>query len=129
MSVDCEGREFFTRSRFTVDQDASVGRGHHADLLAQGFHGNALANNYALGVDLLLELRVFTPQVMGFKGILDEDERLIERKGLFQEIEGPKFSGADGRFNRAVAGNHDDLRMIFDLPDPLQGFQSIYSGK
>src|SRR5947209_1968077 len=127
MGVDREGHKLFTRSRFTINEDASVRRGHHADLLAQGLHGNAFAYNNAFGMNLLLELRVFTAQVMGFQSILDEDERLIERKRLFQEIEGPKFSGADGRLNRAVAGNHDDFRMIFDLPDSLQGFETVHS--
>src|SRR5258705_12331047 len=37
--------EFFTRAAFAEDQNAAIGGGGDGDLLAQGFHGNAFAQD------------------------------------------------------------------------------------
>ena len=42
--------QFFTRARFAINQDAAIRRRHQLDLLAQRFHGDAVADDHALGI-------------------------------------------------------------------------------
>ena len=50
---------------------------------------------------------VFPAQLAHFQRMLDKQEDLFQRQGLFDEIMRPAPQRAHGGFNIAVAGNHD----------------------
>ncbi len=79
------------------------------------------------GRELFLEFAVFLPHLLGIDGVLDQDERLVDGERLFQEVVGAQLGGAHRGFDGAVAGDHDDLGSILELPDLLQSFQAIHS--
>ena len=113
----------------SINQNPAVGRRHQLDLLAQGFHGNALAHDHAARGKLLLEFPVFLAHVFRVDGVLHQDEGLVDREWFFQEIVGPELGSPHRGFDGAVARDHDDLGSIFHIPDFLEGFEAIHSGE
>ncbi len=112
LRVDGLRDEFLARPRFTEDEDTAVGRGHELDLLPEGFHGNALADDHASGRKLPFQVAVFQAQFLGVHRVLDQHESFVHGKRFFQEVEGAKFGGADRGFNGGVPGDDDDLGSI-----------------
>jgi hypothetical protein len=49
LDMDGARHQFFAGSLFSVNQHPTIGRSHELDLLAERFHGNAVAGDYALG--------------------------------------------------------------------------------
>ena len=68
-------------------------------------------------------------QLLRFNRIFYKDESLIEGERLLQKVVSAQLSSANGRLNRAVSGDHDDLGRIIEFTDPLQGFQAVYAGE
>ncbi len=59
LAVDGVGDQFFAGAGLAVNENAAVGGRHEADLLAQGLHGNAVADDHALGVKLFFQVDDF----------------------------------------------------------------------
>src|SRR6267143_619388 len=78
--------ELFPGARLAVDQYPAVGRGHESNLLAQSFHGNAVAHDRAPGIKLLLEVDIFPLQLFRLDRVLDQNQSLVERERLFQKV-------------------------------------------
>ena len=129
LRVDGMGHQFLPRARLAVDQHAAVGRRHELNLLAQRLHRNAFAFDHAARRELLLELTVFLLHLPGIDGILDQDEGLVDRERLFEEVVGAQFGGAHRGFDGAVAGDHDDFGSIFEIANLLQRFEAVHSGQ
>src|SRR6185437_888529 len=127
--VDCVRHQLFSRSRLTIDQHAAVAWSHYANLLAQRFHGNALPRDNALALQLLFKFRVFPAQPVGFKCVLQHNQRAIKRERLFQEIKSAQLGGFDGSLNGAVTGDYDYFRRVFELTNAFQGIQAVDSRK
>ncbi len=91
-----------------IDEDAAVGGGHEFDLLAEGFDGDGLAGDGALG-ELAGELLVVFAEVVGLDGVAQDEEGAVHGERLFEEVVGAELGGADGGFDGGVAGDHDDF--------------------
>ena len=46
---------------------------------------------------------------MGLDGVAQDEQGAVERERLFEEVVGAELGGADGGFDGAVAGDHDDF--------------------
>jgi hypothetical protein len=46
---------------------------------------------------------------VGVDGVAEYEEGAVEREGFFEEVIGAELGRADGGFDGAVAGDHDDL--------------------
>ena len=78
--------------------------------------------------------RVAQKQIFFFQSALldsvaHEDDDLVERKRLFDEIESAKFGGAHGRLDGAVAGDHDDRGRVGKRLNAAKGFEAVDSRK
>src|SRR5436305_11670754 len=82
LRVDSFGNQLFSGAGFTINKDASSSGRHQPDLLTQRFHGHTVADDLTLRKRLRFEVFVLDAQAMSFDGVLDEDERLIEREWL-----------------------------------------------
>ena len=105
-----------------------VGR-HQRDLLAQRLHRNAVADDDAARLELLLVFQVFAAQPLGLDGVLQDDQSPLDGQRLLQKIEGAQLGGPHRGLDVAVSGDHDDLRMVFDLDQLLQGFEAVDAGQ
>src|ERR1700689_1585123 len=68
-------------------------------------------------------------QTAGLSRVLDEDERLLERKRFFGEIIGAELGRAHRRFDRSMAGDHDDLGRIVEQTNLFEHFETVDSGQ
>ena len=100
--------EFFAGAGFAEDEHAAVGGGHELDLLAESFDGDGLAGDGAFG-ELARELLVIFAEVMGLDGVAKDEQGAVHGERLFEEVVGAELGGADGGFDGAVAGDHDDF--------------------
>jgi len=123
--------EFLAGSTFAEDKDAAVGGGHELDLLAEGFDGDAGASDGGLGGELAVELGVVLAEAAGLHGVAEDDEGAVEGEGFFEEVVGAELGGADGGFDRAVAGDDDDLGDLFggELADVGEGVEAVAIGE
>ena len=106
--MDGAGDEFFAGAGLAEDEYAAVGRRHEFDLLAQGFEGDGLAGEGAFG-ELAGELLVVFAELVRLDGVAQHEQCAVERERLFEEVVGAELGGADGGFDGAVAGDHDDF--------------------
>jgi len=104
--------KFFARAAFTVNQHTAIGGSRECDLLPQGLHGNAAAEDLVFLFELGAEAAIFVFEARVIERIARGENHFAERQRLFDEIEGSKLCGADGGFDIAVAGNHDDQRSV-----------------
>ncbi len=112
LRVDGVRHQFFTGAGLTIDQNASVGRRHEPDLLAQCFHRDAVANDHVFRLELFAKIAIFMAQPSILDRILYQDERFLQREWLFREIGGAQLRGPYCRLDRSVPGDHDDFGRI-----------------
>src|SRR5205814_7585041 len=121
--------ELFSRSAFAVNQNAAVGRSSDADLLAQRFHGNAVANHLITMAELAAKRLIFFLEASLLHGVAHEDDDAFERKRLFDKVERAEFCRAHSRFDAAVTGNHDDRRWMRNGLHAAECFKAVHTGK
>ena len=119
LGVNGMGDKFLARARFAINQHPAVGRGHEANLLAQRLHRNAVTHDDALRLKLLFQVDVLATQFLCVDRVFDQDQGLFQGQRLFQEVVGAQFGRAHSSLDRAVAGDHDDLRRIIQFADFL----------
>src|SRR6266699_1364610 len=129
LHVDGVRDQLFAGARFAVDQHASVGGRHQPNLLAKRLHGDTVTHDHALRLQLLPQIAILMAEPPCFDRVFYQDERLFEREWLFRKIVGAQLGGAHSRLDGPMARNHDDLRWILKLADPLQYFQSVDPGQ
>src|ERR1700722_5540370 len=123
--MDGVGHEFFTRAGLAENEYASVGWRHQADLLAQGLHRNAVADDDALGDQLFFQVDIFAAKLFRLDRILDQDESFVERERLFQKVVSPELGGADRGLDGSVAGDHDDFRRVVEFANAREGLEAV----
>src|ERR1700722_2994825 len=128
LAVDGVGDQFFAGAGLAIDENAAIGGRHEADLLAQGFHGNTVADDRGFGVKLFFQVHDFATQLLRLNRVLDHEQRALDGERLFEEVIGAELGGADGGFDGAVAGDHDDFRGILERADFLQCVEAVDAG-
>src|SRR4029077_14742837 len=111
------------------NQDAAVGGSGDGDLLAQGFHGDAVADDAIAVAEFGVEELIFFLQAALLDGVANEDDYSLERQRLFDEVESAEFGGADGGLDGAVAGDDDDARWLREALDAAEGFHAVHAGE
>src|SRR5271154_5001973 len=122
--------ELLARAGFAVDENASVGRGHQLDLLAQGLHGDGVSRNCSLR-ELTGELLIVLTHLAGLHRVFENNESALEREGFFEEVVSSEFGGAHCGFDGSVAADDDDFGNVcaFHLADLGEGFEAVAIGK
>ena len=112
-----------------VDQHAAVGRRRHVDLLAELTHRVALPHHRLAAVHARAQRPVLRFETTLPQRVADDEDRLVERQRLFDEVEGAELDRAHRRLDVAVAGNQHDLRVDLPLPQPRQRRQAVHAGQ
>ena len=121
--------QFLAGAVLTVNEHAAIGRRRHRHLLAKLPHRVALADHRARLVHARTQRAVLVLQPPLPKRVADDEHGLVERQRLFDEIERAEFDGADGRFDVAVAGDQDDLRIDLPLAQPRERREAVHAGQ
>ena len=126
--VNGVGHQLLAGSAFAVDEHAAVGGRHQRQLLADGLHGDAFADD---GVARRghREAPQLDRHAALFNRILDDNDDLFNGERLFKEIEGAHFRRADRGFDGGVAGDHDHgrpfgLRTLLDAVEHVHAVES-----
>ena len=117
--------EFLPGAALAINEYAAVGGSGDGNLLAQGFHGDAVADDLEALAELAAQYQVLLLKAALLDGIADEDDDFFEGERLFDEVEGAKFRGAHGGFDVAMAGDHDDRGRIGNVADAAEGFHAV----
>ena len=98
-------------------------------LLAQGFHGNAVADDAQFGVAGFLQAVELQFQAALLHCVVEHDGDFVDGQGLFEKIEGAEFGGFDGGLNGAVAGDDDHFGAVSegDFLNAGQGFETVHA--
>ncbi len=102
LCVNAARDEFFARAVLAVDQHAAVGWGRHGHLLAQLVHQRALAHHRVMAIHTRTEGAVFRFELPLPQRVRDDQDGLVEREGLLNEIERAHLDRAHGRLDVAV---------------------------
>ena len=109
--VDGAGDQFLARAAFPQDQHVHVLRGHAADLLADGLHGRAAADQpvgLVLGTVAVFKDHGYVHQPADGERLAHYLLKLAGIQRLDQIIVGPQFHGLDGGVGRAVPRDEDN---------------------
>jgi len=125
--VDKAGHQLLAGPRFAGQHDIAVSGGHLPGRIQELFHLRVGADQLGAGLvvlQLLAQLAVFLFQMLLFQGLLDHLADFIDLVGLGDVMVSAGLHGIDGRIDRGVAGDHDDLgyRAVF-----LRKFQDIHA--
>src|SRR5262245_8812686 len=105
--VNVASNKFLSRAALAVDQDAAVRGSDNGDLLAEGLDGNALADDIEAFLELMPQYVVGLLQPPMRERILRDQEGMLQRKRLFDEIIRAELGGGDSCGDGGVTGNHD----------------------
>ena len=108
--VNGAGDELLAGARLAIDEHAAVGGRHQLDLLAQRLQRHAFTSEHGRCTELALELLVFRAQAARLDGVLDDDQRAVERERLLKKVVGAELGGFHGGLDGAVAADDDDFR-------------------
>src|SRR5262249_3578181 len=61
--------------------------------------------------------------------VVDDEDRLVERERLLDEIEGAHLDGADRGLDVAVTGDEHDRRVDLPFAQPLPRGQALHAGQ
>ena len=125
--VDAARDELLAGAVLAVDQHAAVGRRRHRDLLAQLRHHVALADHRQPAIDVRAQRAVLRLEPALPHGVADDQDRLLERERLLDEVEGAHLDRAHGRLDVAVPGDHDHRRVDAALAQPRQRRQPVHA--
>ena len=76
---------------------------------------------------MLSQIEIFLPQTARLSRVFYKDKSFFDRERLLGKIVRAELGRAHGRFDRAVAGNHDDLGRVLQHTDFFQDLQPIDS--
>ena len=114
---------------FAIDQHAAVGRRRDLDLFAELTHHVAVADHRLRAVDPRPQRTVLGFETPLAQRVVDDENRLVERERLLDEVEGAHFDRAHGRLDVAVARDEDDLRVDLPLAQPRQRREAVHAGQ
>ena len=82
-----------------------------------------------LGVDAGAQREVLRLEMPLAQRVADDQDGLLERQRLLDEVEGAHLDRAHGRLDVAVAGDDDHLRVDLPLAHARQRRQAIHAGQ
>ena len=100
--VNAPGDELLAGAVLAVDQHPTVGRRCHGHLLAQLRHRVALAHHPQPAIDVGSQCAILGFEPPLTDGVADDEDGLLERERLFDEIVRAQFDRAHRRFDVAV---------------------------
>src|SRR5262249_10065564 len=106
--VERPSDQLLAGAAFAVDEHAAVGRRGECDLLAQRLHRYAFTDHLVALLELGPQPAILLLQSQVFERILHDDNDLLERERLFDEVECAELGGAHGGLNIGVARDHHD---------------------
>src|SRR5438105_655034 len=107
--MDVTADQFLAGSAFPINKNAAVGWSNDSDLLAQRLRGHAFTDDIESFFELMPEQVVGSLETPMRESIAGGEQRVFERKGLFDEVIGSEFCRTDRSCDRRVTGNHDDV--------------------
>ncbi len=124
------GDHFLSRPGLANDQHGRIGRAHPFDQREQTAEFRALADERASQIrrrETALEQRRALTQRLALDRALNAHLELVDRARLPDIVERPNPDGLDGRIDRAVTGEHDDVNRGVAVPDRLQRVQTAHA--
>src|SRR4029453_8780839 len=98
-------------SGLPADQNGCVGRGRRGRLVTQLSGRLAVPQDLGVPRELVEERAVALFEAALAERVSEYEQGLLEGQRLFDEIERAELRRFDGRFDRAVTGDHHDLRV------------------
>ena len=99
------------------------------DLLAQLADLVALADHHEAAIDVRAQCAIFRFELALTERVAHDEDRLVERERLFDEVERAHLDRADGGLDVAVARDDDDFRVDAALAQARQSRQAIDAGQ
>ncbi len=127
MNGPCD--ELLAGAVLAVNQHAAVGRRRHRDLLPQLPHRVALAHHRLRAIDTRPKRLVLGLEAPLAERVAHDEDRLLERERLLDEVERPHLDGAHRRFDVAVTGNQDHLGIDLTFAQPRQRREAVHAGQ
>ncbi len=90
--------------------------------------GVRLADEIEARAATLLQVLHLALQLRGFQRALADQQQTVSLEGLFYEVIGAAADRADGGFNVAVTGDHDDRQVWMHVLDLIQERQAVEPG-
>ena len=104
------------------------GRGRcHVGLLAQSQGGKALAGDLGLSRQLFEQAPVVLLEPLSVQRVAQDQQRLLQRERLLDEIEGAQLGRPDRRVDGAVPRDHHHLGIRPPFADQLERLQAVHS--
>ena len=125
------GHELLARPALALDEDGRARRGGRPDELEDRLHDLASADDGAeaeLPLELAAEADVLVLQPLVVQSPFDGHQQLVMFERLLDVVESPVFHGLDGRFDRGIGRDDDDLGAGVDAPDGLQDLDALQPG-
>ena len=129
--MDRAGHELLARPALALDEDGRARRGGRPDELEDRLHDLASADDGAeaeLPLELAAEADVLVLQPLVVQSPFDGHQQLVMFERLLDVVESPVFHGLDGRFDRGIGRDDDDLGAGVDAPDGLQDLDALQPG-
>jgi len=83
--------EFLPGAALAINEYAAVGGSGDGNLLAQGFHGDAVADDLEALAELAAQYQVLLLKAALLDGIADEDDDFFEESGFSMKSKAPSF--------------------------------------
>ena len=114
---------------FPVNQNPPLRGRRERQLLAQGLHGDAFADDAIAVPKFIAKSAVGASELDFVGGVLERQKGFFKRQRLLYEIEGAELGGADGGLDRPVSRNHDDQRRGAERPNFFKRRQAVHAGQ
>ncbi len=129
VAVEFPRDHLFAGSAFARDQDGGIGRGNPLDDLAHPVNCRTPADDLSGRAFPFAEVPVDLDQLAVRLRLLQDNFDLAGREGLDQVVKSAGPHAGHGAFNRAVAGDDDDRRPLWQQADPLQELKAVAIGQ
>src|SRR6266540_763797 len=127
--VDGAGDEFLAGACRAADEHGDGRGGDTANLLGNGLHGAAVADDGRLGGAGFAQVHRLGHEPAAAHGGRDEVEQLVGFEGLHKIFEGAQLDGFDRRFGRAVGGDENDRQPGLRSMELGHQFQPAQTGQ
>ena len=120
----CAGHEFLAGAGLAQDQNGNGLLGHAADLLVNGLHGAALADERNLPRRLHAQRDLFPPAPAGGRGTGQDGKQLLHLEGFENIVERAAPRRLDRRLGRAMRRHQHDRKVRQLIPQRVDKFQA-----
>ncbi len=123
--MDHAGGEFLAGTGRARNHDAAVGRRNALDLGPELIGDRRGTQKFGRIARALAQVTHLTAQVRGFKRAGCNEEQAVGLERLLDIVIGTALDGADGRFDVAVTGDHDDRQIRMLLLDGIEQCKAV----